>query len=60
MTGVQTCALPIFIPTPRKWAERRYKNLVYWNDLPKGGHFAAWEQPELFVGELRDCFCLMR
>ena len=48
------------IPSPRKWAERRYKNLIYWNDLPKGGHFAAWEQPELFVGELRDCFRLMR
>ena len=48
------------IPSPRKWAERRYKNLIYWNDLPKGGHFAAWEQPELFVGELRECFRLMR
>ena len=44
------------IPAPRKWAERRYTNLVYWNDLPKGGHFAAWEQPELFAGELRACF----
>lgn len=48
------------IPSPRKWAERRYKNLVYWNDLPKGGHFAAWEQPAAFVGELRACFGLMR
>ena len=48
------------IPAPRKWAERRYTNLVYWNDLPKGGHFAAWEQPELFVDELRACFALMR
>ncbi len=48
------------IPAPRKWAERRYTNLVYWNDLPKGGHFAAWEQPGLFVGELRACFALMR
>ena len=48
------------IPAPRKWAERRYRNLVYWNDLPKGGHFAAWEQPGLFVGELRNCFRLMR
>ncbi|MXO61578.1 epoxide hydrolase family protein [Qipengyuania oceanensis] len=44
------------IPAPRKWAERRYTHLVYWNDLPKGGHFAAWEQPELFAGELRACF----
>lgn len=47
------------IPAPRKWAERRYTNLVYWNDLPRGGHFAAWEQPELFAGELRTCFSRM-
>lgn len=46
--------------SPREWAERSYANLVYWNDAPKGGHFAAWEQPELFVGELRQCFALMR
>ncbi len=48
------------VPTPRSWAERRYKNIVYWKELNKGGHFAAFEQPELFVGELRDCFRLMR
>jgi len=46
--------------TPRHWAERVLKNLVYWNRLDKGGHFAAWEQPELFVGEVRKCFALMR
>ncbi|MCX7864819.1 MAG: epoxide hydrolase [Novosphingobium sp.] len=45
---------------PRHWAERVLKNLVYWNRLDKGGHFAAWEQPALFVGELRKCFALMR
>jgi pimeloyl-ACP methyl ester carboxylesterase len=45
---------------PRHWAERILKNIVYWNELDKGGHFAAWEQPELFVGELRKCFALMR
>ncbi len=44
------------IPTPRSWAEKRYHNIVYWNELDKGGHFAAFEQPELFVGELRACF----
>lgn len=44
------------LPTPRKWVERRYTNLVYWNELEKGGHFAAWEQPELFARELRACF----
>ena len=44
------------LPTPRKWAERSLKNLVHWGDMEKGGHFAAWEQPEAFVGELRAAF----
>lgn len=48
------------VPTPRGWAEKRYPNIVYWNELDKGGHFAAFEQPELFVQELRNCFGLMR
>lgn len=48
------------VPTPRSWAETRYKNIVYWNELDKGGHFAAFEQPELFVAELQACFRLMR
>ncbi|MGH6649645.1 MAG: epoxide hydrolase family protein [Sphingopyxis sp.] len=37
----------------RRWAEGRYKNIVYWNALDRGGHFAAWEQSELFVAEVR-------
>lgn len=44
---------------PRKWAERILQNLVYWNDAPRGGHFAAWEQPQIFVEEVRKCFALM-
>ena len=48
------------VPTPRSWAEGRYRNIVYWNELAKGGHFAAFEQPELFVAELRACFRSMR
>ena len=48
------------VPTPRSWAEQRYGNIVYWNELEKGGHFAAFEQPELFVDELRKCFRAMR
>ena len=44
----------------RRWVEKRYTNLVYWNELPKGGHFAAFEQPETFVEELRACFRQMR
>lgn len=44
----------------RRWAERRFKNLIYWNELDKGGHFAAFEQPDLFVDELRNCFRSLR
>jgi pimeloyl-ACP methyl ester carboxylesterase len=44
----------------RRWAERRMSNIIYWNELDRGGHFAAWEQPELFVEELRNCFRLVR
>ena len=44
----------------RRWAEKRYTNIVHWNELPRGGHFAAFEQPELFVGELRECFRAFR
>ena len=40
----------------RRWAEKVYKNIVYWNQVDKGGHFAAFEQPALFVDELRACF----
>src|SRR3546814_19569151 len=43
----------------RRWADRRYRNIVHWNELDKGGHFAAWEQSELFVAELRAAFALM-
>jgi pimeloyl-ACP methyl ester carboxylesterase len=45
---------------PRSWAERAYPNLVHYNKPGKGGHFAAWEQPELFVTELRDTFKSLR
>lgn len=48
------------VPTPRSWAEKRYTNIVYWNELDQGGHFAAFEQPGLFVDEVRACFRLMR
>lgn len=48
------------LPAPRKWVERNFPNLVHWGDMPRGGHFAAWEQPDLFVGELRAAFGKMR
>ena len=44
----------------RRWAERRFSRIVHWNELERGGHFAAFEQPVMFVGELRDCFRQMR
>ena len=47
------------VATPRPWAEQRYKNIQYWNELDKGGHFAAFEQPELFVEEMRRCFSML-
>ncbi|MDB5445876.1 MAG: Epoxide hydrolase domain protein, partial [Phenylobacterium sp.] len=42
--------------TPRSWAERAYPKLIYYNKAPKGGHFAAWEQPEQLVHDLREGF----
>ena len=45
---------------PRSWTERAYSKLIHYNRLPKGGHFAAWEQPELFVGEMRAGFKSLR
>lgn len=44
----------------RRWAERDYTNLIHWNELERGGHFAAMEQPEVFVDEVRTCFRAVR
>ena len=44
----------------RRWAERNFANIIHWNEADKGGHFAAFEQPELFVTELRNCFRKIR
>jgi len=46
--------------TPRSWVEKSYPNVVYFNKVDKGGHFAAWEEPELFAGELRAAFRAVR
>ncbi len=48
------------LPTPRRWMEPYCPNIVHWGEMAKGGHFAAWEQPEAFVKELRTAFALMR
>jgi len=47
-------------PAPRSWTERAYPKLIHFNKLPKGGHFAAWEQPKLFSEELRAGFRSLR
>jgi epoxide hydrolase len=57
-TGCSLFPKELFRPS-RRWAETRFKNITYWNELDKGGHFAAMEQPELFVSELRNCFGAM-
>jgi pimeloyl-ACP methyl ester carboxylesterase len=43
-------------PAPRSWVEQAYPNLIHYNRLPKGGHFAAWEQPKFLVQEVQDSF----
>jgi pimeloyl-ACP methyl ester carboxylesterase len=45
---------------PKSWAEQAYPKLIHYNKLDKGGHFAAWEQPELFAREMRDSFKSLR
>jgi pimeloyl-ACP methyl ester carboxylesterase len=45
---------------PRSWAERVYPNLSYFNEVERGGHFAAWEEPEIFTNELRAAFRPLR
>jgi len=49
----------VYLP-PESWARRAYRNLIYFHQVDKGGHFAAWEQPELFAGELRAAFRSLR
>jgi pimeloyl-ACP methyl ester carboxylesterase len=47
-------------PAPRSWTEKAYPKLIHYNKLPKGGHFAAWEQPKFFTEELRAGFKSLR
>jgi len=44
----------------RRWAQRRFTDILYWNEPDRGGHFAAWEQPELFAAEIEAFFSLVR
>ena len=52
-TGVARYPKEEVLRFPRPWVERRY-NVVHWAEMPRGGHFAAMEQPELFVSDLRN------
>jgi pimeloyl-ACP methyl ester carboxylesterase len=45
---------------PRHWVKKAYHNLIYFNEVDKGGHFAAWEEPELFASEMRAAFKALR
>ena len=66
--GVKGVSIPVAVsvfpdelyPAPRSWAERAYPKLIHYNKVEKGGHFAAWEQPKLFVEELRAGFKSLR
>ncbi len=66
--GVRGVTVPVAVsvfpdelyPAPRSWAERAYPKLIFFNQHDKGGHFAAWEQPELLVADLRSAFKSLR
>jgi pimeloyl-ACP methyl ester carboxylesterase len=58
-TGVAVFPKEI-IPPVRSWMEPRFRNIQRWSEMPKGGHFAAFEQPEMFVSELRAYFRTLR
>ena len=47
-------------PAPQSWAEKAYPKLVHYNRVEEGGHFAAWEQPQILSQELRDTFRSLR
>ncbi len=57
--GMSIFPKEIFRPS-RRWAERRFTDIRHWNELAKGGHFAAFEQPAIFVDEVRAAFRAMR
>ena len=66
--GVKGVSVPVAVsvfpdelyPAPRSWAETAYPKLVHYNRLDKGGHFAAWEQPQLLTQEIRAGFRSLR
>jgi pimeloyl-ACP methyl ester carboxylesterase len=57
--GVSIFPKEIFRPS-RRWADKHLSNIIHWNELDAGGHFAAWEKPEVFIDEVRTCFRALR
>ena len=58
--GFTTFPGELFRPRARSWVETVYPGLTYFNEVDRGGHFAAWEEPELFSGEVRAAFSSLR
>lgn len=66
--GIRGVSIPVAVsvfpdelyPAPRSWAERAYPKLIYYSKVEKGGHFAAWEQPQFFADEIRAGFRSLR
>jgi pimeloyl-ACP methyl ester carboxylesterase len=58
-TGVSVYPKEIFRAS-RRWGERHLSNIIHWKDMERGGHFAAWEVPDLHVREIRECFAGVR
>jgi hypothetical protein len=50
----------LIVQAPRSWVDPSYPNLIYFNEVDRGGHFAAWEEPELFSEEVRAAFKSLR
>lgn len=57
--GVSIFPKEIFRPS-RRWADKHLSKIIHWNELDAGGHFAAWEKPEVFIDEVRTCFRALR
>jgi hypothetical protein len=49
-----------YVTAPRSWTEQAYHKLIYFNEAEQGGHFAAWEQPQILSEELRAAFRTLR
>jgi pimeloyl-ACP methyl ester carboxylesterase len=58
--GITVFAEDDLFRAPETWARRAFPNLIYFNEVDRGGHFAAWKQPELFAAELRATFQSLR